>query len=180
LTQKIAEGFNVGIEVTATSVSTYMTPDELEITGEDIQQKFLDAVETFRPFLDFPFTASGSVTQSQEIKQEPSQNAHYSIDDLANQTGFDIETLKRWKRGLERKGQAIFYGPPGTGKTFIAEKLTKHLVSGTAWLARSDSISSFVFVRGFHAGYPAANYHRRHVDVPDASWAISRVLRGGA
>ena len=29
-------------EVTAASVSTYMTPDELEITGENIQQRFFD------------------------------------------------------------------------------------------------------------------------------------------
>src|SRR6476659_8101233 len=58
-------------------------------------------------------------------------NAHYYLEDYAKNTGFDLATLQRWKRGLERKGQAIFYGPPGTGKTFIAEKLTAHLIGGT-------------------------------------------------
>jgi MoxR-like ATPase len=115
----------------AASVSTYMTPEELEIIGDGIQQSFLEAVETFRPLLDFPFAADGTSVQSQEIQQEPSQSTDYSINDLAKDTGFDVETLKRWKRGLERKGQAIFYGPPGTGKTFIADKLSKHLISGT-------------------------------------------------
>jgi MoxR-like ATPase len=131
-------------EVTAASVSRYMTPDELEITGEAIQQKFSDAVETFRPLLDFPFSANDTRIQSQEIQQEPSQNEEYLINDLANDTGFDVETLKRWKRGLERKGQAILYGPPGTGKTFIAERLAKHIVSGT------DGVQELV---QFHPAY---------------------------
>ena len=75
--------------------------------------------------------AGDSMIESQAFNQEPSQNVYYSIEDLAKDTGFHVETLKRWKAGLERKGQAILYGPPGTGKTFIAERLAKHIVSGT-------------------------------------------------
>jgi len=58
-------------------------------------------------------------------------NLEYSLADCAKETGFEIETLARWKRALQRKGQAIFYGPPGTGKTFIAERLAKHIIGGT-------------------------------------------------
>ena len=74
----------------------------------------------------------------------PRINPPYSLEDCAKDTGFDLATLQRWKRGLERKGQAIFYGPPGTGKTFIAEKLTAHLIGGT------DGIRELV---QFHPAY---------------------------
>ena len=46
-------------EVTAASVSTYMTPDEVELTGDAIQDRFSRTVEIFRPLLDFPFATSG-------------------------------------------------------------------------------------------------------------------------
>jgi MoxR-like ATPase len=75
--------------------------------------------------------SGASMIESSKMREEPLQNPDYSIEDLASNTGFHIETLERWKRGLERKGQVIFYGPPGTGKTFIADKLSKHIVSGT-------------------------------------------------
>jgi hypothetical protein len=54
----------------------------------------------------------------------------YPLTQCASDTGLGVETLHRWNKAIERKGQAIIYGPPGTGKTFIAEKLAKHLVSG--------------------------------------------------
>jgi hypothetical protein len=74
----------------------------------------------------------------------PVTNPDYSLADCAKDTGFEIATLRRWKRGLDRKGQAIFYGPPGTGKTFVAEKLAAHLVGGT------DGIRELV---QFHPAY---------------------------
>lgn len=54
----------------------------------------------------------------------------YPLSQLAADTGLDEETLSRWVRAIERKGQAILYGPPGTGKTFVAEKLAAHLAGG--------------------------------------------------
>lgn len=61
--------------------------------------------------------------------QHPDQ-PDYPIEILAQETGLDPETLTRWVRAIERKGQAIVYGPPGTGKTFVSERLTQHLVGG--------------------------------------------------
>ena len=55
----------------------------------------------------------------------------YSLSQCARDTHLDPATLSRWLRAIERKKQAIFYGPPGTGKTFVAEKLARHLVSGS-------------------------------------------------
>src|SRR5690606_18203468 len=65
----------------------------------------------------------------------PSQ-PEYSLERCAEDTGFDSETLERWTRAIERKGQAILYGPPGTGKTFLAEHLARHLIGGGDGFAR--------------------------------------------
>ncbi len=58
------------------------------------------------------------------------KNLEYTLVQCSNETGLDESTLERWKRAIERKGQAIIYGPPGTGKTFIAEHLAEHLIGG--------------------------------------------------
>ena len=55
----------------------------------------------------------------------------YPIGKLVKETGFSSEDLEHWLCALDRKKQAVFYGPPGTGKTFLSEKLSKHLISGT-------------------------------------------------
>jgi len=60
----------------------------------------------------------------------PYENEVYSLLQLAEDTGFDLETLERWVRAIKRKGQAVLYGPPGTGKTYVAEHLAKHLIGG--------------------------------------------------
>jgi tetratricopeptide (TPR) repeat protein len=54
-----------------------------------------------------------------------------SLPQVAEQTGFDEKELIYWLRAINRKKQAIFQGSPGTGKTYIADKLAKHLISGT-------------------------------------------------
>jgi hypothetical protein len=54
----------------------------------------------------------------------------YTLDQCVNETGITKANLEHWVQAINRKGQAIIYGPPGTGKTFVAEHLTRHLVSG--------------------------------------------------
>lgn len=73
-----------------------------------------------------------------------SLNPSYSIDELASETGFEVDWITRCVRALERKGQAIIYGPPGTGKTYLAERIAKHLIS------ESDGLSQIV---QFHPSY---------------------------
>lgn len=58
-------------------------------------------------------------------------NPIYPLEQCAEETGFDLETLERWISAINRKKQAIIYGPPGTGKTFMAELVARHLVGGT-------------------------------------------------
>jgi 5-methylcytosine-specific restriction protein B len=63
-------------------------------------------------------------------EEEPEIQPPYPLEQLAAESGFSRELLERWKRAVERKGQAILYGPPGTGKTYIARRLARHLVGG--------------------------------------------------
>jgi 5-methylcytosine-specific restriction protein B len=62
--------------------------------------------------------------------EEMNLQPEYTLAQCAEDTVVEEETLKFWLQALERKRQAIFYGPPGTGKTYIAKKLTKHLIGG--------------------------------------------------
>lgn len=73
----------------------------------------------------------------EEEEEEPESTPEYSLDQVADETGLEKDTLRRWVRALERKGQAIIYGPPGTGKTFVGESLARHLVSGSDGLAET-------------------------------------------
>ncbi|MGL4498227.1 MAG: McrB family protein, partial [Planktothrix sp.] len=52
------------------------------------------------------------------------------LDELSQNIGVKIETLKKWTRAINRKKQAILQGPPGTGKTYVAKQLGKHLIGG--------------------------------------------------
>lgn len=74
----------------------------------------------------------------------PYENEVYSLLQLAEDTGFDLETLERWVRAIRRKGQAVLYGPPGTGKTYVAEHLARHLIGGG---------DGFVDLVQFHPAY---------------------------
>ena len=76
----------------------------------------------------------------EEMKLQP----EYSLTQFAGETGFEEAQIKRWRRVIERKKQAIFYGSPGTGKTFIAEKIAQYLIGG------GDGLSELV---QFHPAY---------------------------
>ena len=68
--------------------------------------------------------------QEEEDEEIIELNPLYSLEQMAEETGFELALLQRWKRAIQRKGQAILYGPPGTGKTFVAKLLARHLVGG--------------------------------------------------
>jgi hypothetical protein len=63
-------------------------------------------------------------------KITPERQDEYPLEQCAVENGFELPTLEKWVRTIERKKQAIFYGPPGTGKTYIAEQLARHLIGG--------------------------------------------------
>lgn len=71
-------------------------------------------------------------------------NPVYTMEQCAAETYLPLASIKRWVASIERKKQAIFYGPPGTGKTFVAEKLSRHLIGG------ADGLSEIV---QFHPSY---------------------------
>ncbi len=96
--------------------------------------------EKFEAILGATASDGGSSAVERKFEVHPP----YSLEECAAETGFDQDTLSRWVRAIERKGQAVFYGPPGTGKTFVAERIAKLLVSG------GDGVLSLV---QFHPAY---------------------------
>ncbi|MFT5196848.1 MAG: 5-methylcytosine-specific restriction protein B, partial [Candidatus Promineifilaceae bacterium] len=76
-------------------------------------------------------------------------NKAYSLEDCAAETGFELDQLKMWRDGVERRKQALFYGPPGTGKTFLARHLAKHFIGGTDGFAETIQ---------FHPAYDYADF----------------------
>lgn len=74
---------------------------------------------------------------------EPIRRRKMELSEVAAATGFDIPTLQRWLKAIERKGQAVVYGPPGTGKTFVARHLADYLVQD----------KGFVTILQFHPAY---------------------------
>lgn len=87
----------------------------------------LAIIQKSQPDTKWPDFVPNSV---EEIKPIWPTNPEYPLSQIAFETGFIEEDLKRWIRAIERKGQAIIYGSPGTGKTFIAEKIASHLIGG--------------------------------------------------
>jgi 5-methylcytosine-specific restriction protein B len=68
----------------------------------------------------------------------------YPMAQMMQDTHLDADTLTRWVRAINRKGQAVLYGPPGTGKTYVAERLARHLIGD------GDGFSELV---QFHPAY---------------------------
>jgi hypothetical protein len=83
-------------------------------------------------------------TKQKDIADEIINNPIYTIDDLSRSTSMEVEELLRWLKAVERKKQVIIYGPPGTGKTYLAEQISRHLISGT---------DGFVDIVQFHPAY---------------------------
>jgi hypothetical protein len=80
--------------------------------------------EAGHPLPIIPKSESGQV-------QEPPRAPLYSIEQFSAETAIPAETIQQWENRLKRKQHVIFQGPPGTGKTYIAERLSRLLISGT-------------------------------------------------
>jgi len=83
------------------------------------------------------------VSQDQSYSNQQLQ-PEYTIQQFAEETGFDLEDIRSWHRQLVRKKHIVFQGSPGTGKTFAAEKMAKLVISKT---------SGFFEIVQFHPAY---------------------------
>jgi MoxR-like ATPase len=95
---------------------------------------YIDFYKTGAPFeykLVFIDDKRNALEEEIIPKEIVTPNENYTIEKLSDDTGIDQVTLSKWIRALYSKGQAIIYGPPGTGKTYLAQKISKHLVSST-------------------------------------------------
>jgi hypothetical protein len=98
-----------------------LTREEFEVIGK------APSLDGPLPFANIPEVATRGVHEPEPL---PTPRREVPLSEVAEQTGFDVATLTRWMRAIERKGQAILFGPPGTGKTFVARRLAEHFAGG--------------------------------------------------
>ena len=104
----------------------------LRLSFDQLMDKVAGIYNRFFPFIilatsDNPMPV---IAEYLGIKEKPKIQPLYSLEQCSEETGIDLNELKRWVKAIARKKQVILYGPPGTGKTFIAEKLALHLIGG--------------------------------------------------
>jgi hypothetical protein len=120
--------------------------DVLQSTNAVLITKIADLFDAIFPLVLFA-TSDDPMAEIASFIDETAKHSKqpiFPIEECATATGFELETLERWCRAIQRKGQAVIFGPPGTGKTFIAEHLARHIVGGG---------NGFVELVQFHPSY---------------------------
>ena len=142
------EGWLENAEEVGLDVSTVLSRDEVLLSPEE--RLVERAASTFERLFPLVLLATSEDPMPAILEYvggpegEVDVNPEYGITQCSEDTGVAEETLRRWVRAIERKGQAILYGPPGTGKTHLARHLARHLIGGT------DGFSDLV---QFHPAY---------------------------
>lgn len=161
-----------GADGNGASISIYYSPDELGKLGEKLYEVFDEAVATFAPLFAYVYDG-GNMTepaeQSAQAVNEASLQEEYPIETFASETGFSQEVLTSWTAELKRKRHVVIQGPPGTGKTYLAERLAKHLVSGS---------QGFSEVVQFHPSYTYEDFIQGLRPVVEAGTIIFKMVSG--
>lgn len=151
------DNLNVRVELKADEV--------IELSTQNLVQRVARLFEGLFPLIlmtssNDPFAKMAAVIDDEsEIELQP----EYSIAMCASESGLDEDTLKRWVRAIDRKGQAVVYGPPGTGKTYTARLLAKHLVS------ESDGLVELI---QFHPAYSYEDFIQGIRPKPDENGGL--------
>jgi MoxR-like ATPase len=107
-------------------------PDDPLVTSKGLVDEVGLVLTTLYPIAALgwgePLEESASTEEESDAESE---EADYTLVQVAHDTHLPIEDLEEWVAMLAspRKRQAILYGPPGTSKTFVAKKLGQHLAS---------------------------------------------------
>lgn len=123
LADPAATGIQVHRELTREAV--------LGLTFEALRDRIAADFERLFPLFLFASQddARAAVQEFLGISEPLPPNPRYSLEQWADETGFDTVELGRWVQAIRRKGQVILYGPPGTGKTYMALRFARHLLS---------------------------------------------------
>lgn len=112
-------------------------PQILQQSEQALAEQMLQTYAQLFPLVllaihDEPIPFIRDYLESEDADEEeiaPPLNEAYPLSQCAAETYLDETQLQTWIQALNRKGQAVLYGPPGTGKTFLAHKLSQHLLS---------------------------------------------------
>ena len=120
--------------------------DVLKVVQEELAARIARAFQLLFPLVllatwDDPLP---KLRQYLEGDEAPEESPIYPLEAVAADTGLSQDLLESWVRAIERKKQAVVFGPPGTGKTFVAQRLARHLVGGSA---------GFIDLVQFHPSY---------------------------
>ena len=147
-------------------------------TKAELLKEILETYENLFPLVLLA-TSDNPMPEIEEYLEGPegdSLNPSYSLNQLAQDTSYDVSSLATWLRALHRKGQAIIYGPPGTGKTFLAERLARHLVQESEGIVDLIQFHPAYAYEDFHARDPATVQWRRTTGVPTGARPFPGVL----
>ena len=101
------------------------------LADQDFAEALDRLLETVEKHQDRKTSRFARRTEGSMQEESGERRADYPLEEMAAETGFEVEKLREWEGRLRRKKQVILYGPPGTGKTFLAERMARRLTEGT-------------------------------------------------
>jgi len=132
----------------APEVRRLLRPEEvLAKSFDELAEEIAQAFEALYPLMLLTVAPEPWDAVAEYLQIDPErgdQQAHFGVEEIRDNTGFDAVTIDYWLRVIGRKKQIILQGPPGTGKTYVAQLLARYLVSET------DGIHETV---QFHSAY---------------------------
>lgn len=128
-----SQQFSEWMESPVTSVdqaSAFISREEvLSMSFDELKERVSEAFLVLFPLLLGDEEVLISLIESED-EEDLEVNPVLTIEQIHEQTGYDLQWLNKAISALRSKRQAVLYGPPGTGKTFLAEKIAAHLTGG--------------------------------------------------
>ncbi len=150
-------------------IAVVWTKDQvIQMSQEQMVERVAELYHRFFPFMLLAISEDpmDEIAEYLEIQIPTELQPVYSLTQCAEETGIELVELERWMRAIERKKQVIIYGPPGTGKTFLAKKLSKHLIGGGDGFDQLVQFHPEVSYEDFIQGIRAKKHPEGGLDFP--------------
>lgn len=114
------------------SISRYLTPSELESTGEDLINTLEIAAACFEPIFNDVYGASKGEKRSPQQTATVLESPPFTVQDALRDLFLAEEVFTELLLLLRGKKNVVLQGAPGVGKTFIARRLAFALLEQKA------------------------------------------------